>query len=322
MTRTLTVLGLSLLASLAGLHAQSEEAEQDFESWRERYELGPGDVINFAYYGRPELDRPGIRIAPDGTVSYLQATNVNINGLTIDEARRLFDERLASYFRNPRVIITPEEIGSKRYSIMGKVVKRGVYTLDRPLTLIEAVARAGGMEVGLFEQNTVELADMERSFIVRGDTRLDVNFQKLFLKGDMAQNIGIEPNDYIYFASNVTNQYYVFGAVGQPGVQSFTPNATVVTALSRRLGYDPKAWIHRVIVVRGSLTNPEVFEVNVADILTGRTPDFRLQPKDIVYVADRPTAELEELADAAIRAFITSAAVNFVNIHTPHIINN
>ncbi|MGE9297334.1 MAG: polysaccharide biosynthesis/export family protein, partial [Puniceicoccales bacterium] len=219
--RALILIACLLLAHLLCAEDPLNGAEG---SWRDRYELGPGDVINFSLYGRPELDRPGIRISPDGTISYLQATNVNVNGLTIDEARRLFDERLRANFRNPRVIITPEEVGSKRYSIMGKVMKRGVFTLDRPLTLVEAVARAGGVQVGLFEQNTIELADMERSFVVRGNQQLDVDFQKLFLEGDMSQNVGIEPNDYIYIASNVTNQYYVFGAVGQPGVQSFTPN--------------------------------------------------------------------------------------------------
>jgi len=315
----LAILTLVCLVALNCLAQETVIVEET--SWRERYELGPGDVINFAFYGRPELDRPGIRIAPDGTISYLQATNVDVNGLTIDEARIAFEKRLRNNFRNPRVIITPEEVGSKRYSVMGKVMKRGVFILDRPLTLVEAIARSGGVEVGLFEQNTIELADMERSFIVRGNQRLEVDFKKLFLEGDMSQNIGIEPNDYIYIASNITNEYYVFGAVGQPGVQSFTPNATIVTALTRRLGYQPKAWVDRVLVVRGNLTEPEVFEVNVADILQGKTQDFRLQPKDIIYVAERPTAELEELTDLAIRAFVTSAAVTFVNIHTPNIIN-
>ncbi|MGE9292704.1 MAG: polysaccharide biosynthesis/export family protein [Puniceicoccales bacterium] len=316
--RYTVLLALCLLAGMVRAGAE-DAAEQPVESWRTRYELGPGDVVNFAFYGRPELDRNGIRIAPDGTISYLQATNVNISGLTLGEAREKIEERLRKYFRDVRVIVTPEELASKRYTVMGKVMKRGVYTLERPLTLVEAVARAGGTEVGLFEQNTVELADMERSFIVRGDEKLPVDFQKLFLEGDLAQNVQIEPNDYIYLASNVTNEYYVFGAVGQPGVQSFTPNATIVTALSRRLGFGNKARFDRVIVVRGSLEHPEIFDVNVGDILTGKQKDFRLKPKDIIYVPRRPTAEAEELADLAIRAFITSAAVNYVDLHTPHI---
>ncbi|WOO42029.1 polysaccharide biosynthesis/export family protein [Rubellicoccus peritrichatus] len=291
-------------------------------SWRERYEVGPGDVINFSFYGRPELDRPGIRIAPDGTIGYLQALGVEVAGMTIDEIRLTFQERLSKYFREPRIIVTPGEISSKRYVVLGKVTEKGIYTLDRPMTLVEAVARAGGMEVGLFEQNTVELADMDRSFLSRGGEKVPVDFRALFLEGDLKQNVEIEPNDYIYIASNTVNSYYVLGAVNSQSVQAFTPGATLVTAITRRSGFSPKAWLQKVIVVRGSLQDPEVFVVDIADILTGDAPDFPLQPKDIVYVSDRPFSKVEELLDAAIRGFLTSATTNWVNKNFPDLIEN
>lgn len=282
-------------------------------SWRQRYELGPGDVLNFSLYGRPELDRRGLRIAPDGTVNFLEANEVSIAGKTIDEARLILEQKLTSHFKNPRIIITPEEIGSKRFTILGKVINKGVYTLDRPMSLVEAVANAGGMETGLYEKSTVELADLDRSFISRDGQPMKVNFRKLFLESDMKENLSIEPGDFIYIASSVMNQYYVFGAVRSPGVQGFSPGASVASTMARREGITEKAWLDRILVVRGTLDRPEVIPVNLKSILAGQEKDFPLLPRDIVYVADRPWAKAEEILGLATRAFISGATTGWVN---------
>lgn len=284
-------------------------------SWRNRYELGPGDVINFALFGRPELDRPGFRIAPDGTISYLQAQNIQVAGLTLDEARLAIEQGLAPHFRSPRVIITPQEVGSKRFTILGKVVNRGVVPLARPITLVEAIANAGGLETGLFEQNTVELADLERSFISRRGQRLPVDFRRLLHEGDMSHNLEIEPNDFIYIASTISNDYYVLGAVASPGVQGLTPDASVVAAIARRGGFTERAWKARVLVIRGSFDHPQTFPINVQEVLAAKARDFKLQPKDIVYVADHPWVEVEDILNSALAAFVTSATSSWVNMN-------
>lgn len=323
---------LTHVCLLASLHGQESatpaasvpgnQAPSSPTSWRSRYELGPGDVINFSLFGRPELDRPGFRIAPDGTVSYLQAQNIKVAGLTLDEARLAIEKGLTSNFRSPRVIITPQEVGSKRFTILGKVVNKGVVTLERPITLVEAIANAGGIETGLFEQNTVELADLERSFISRNGQRLPVDFRRLLHDGDMSRNIEIEPNDFIYVASTISNDYYVLGAVANPGVQGLTPDASVVSAISRRGGLNERAWPDRVLVVRGSFDKPQTFIVNVKDILAAKEKDFKLQPKDIVYIADRPWAVAEDILKLALSAFVTSATSNWVNLNVDPIINS
>ena len=282
-------------------------------SWRDRYVLGPGDVITFSLYGRPELDRNGFRISPDGRISYLQAQGILVNGLTIDEARVKIQKSLKDHFKSPRVIITPKEIGSKRFSILGKVVKKGVYTLDSPTTLVEAVAQAGGIETGLFERKTVEIADMDRSFLSRGGKRLPINFRKLFNEGDLSQNVGIEPNDFIYIASAVANDYYVLGAVKSPGVQGITPDASLVSAITRRGGVTDQAWTDRVLVVRGSFNKPQTFVINFKDVLAAKEKDFKLLPNDIVYVAERPWVKAEEILKLAVSAFTTSAASAWIN---------
>ena len=284
----------------AGSNAKTKAA------WQTRYTLGPNDVVSFAFYGRPDLTRIGVLIGPDGRLGYLEAQGVMASGLTLDELREAVTAELAKYYRKPRVVVTPGEFRSKKFYVLGKVVNKGAYTLERPFTVIEAVAQAGGLETGIFQLNTVELADLPRSFLIRNQQRVAVDFEKLFRYGDLSQNILLEPDDYIYFPSSIANEIYVLGSVRSPGAQGLAIDASVVGAVTLGGGFTERAYKQRVLVVRGGLENPERFVINVADILAGKRPDFRLEPRDIVYVSDRPWARVEDLADVAATAFITT----------------
>jgi protein involved in polysaccharide export with SLBB domain len=275
-------------------------------SWRNRYTLGPGDILNLALYGRPELDRNDVFIRPDGCIDYLQARNVPATGRTIDELRAALETELAETYRHVQVMISPVELRSKRYYIIGKVVDNGSFPMNHPITLIEAVARARGIETGLFEQNTVELADLPRSLLIRQGRRVPVDFARLFLQGDLTQNVELEPEDYLYFPSANTNEVFILGEVAQPGISGFNTNMTVVGAIALRGGFTKAAFRQRVLVVRGSLERPERFVIDTADVVAGRAPDFPLMPKDIVYVAARPWRYAEELLDTAVNTFLQS----------------
>ncbi len=283
-------------------------------AWQQRLTLGPGDVLNLSLFGAPELTREEIPVGPDGRISYLEAQNVSAAGLTIDEFREHLGEELAKYRRAPQPIITPAVYRSKKYFVLGKVVQKGVFTLDRPITIIEAVARARGLETGLSDRNLVELADLSRSFLARGGHHMPVNFEKLFLDGDLTQNIPLEPGDYLYFPAGDLKEVYVLGEVFQPGALTFSPDTGALAAIAARGGFTDRAWKKRLLVIRGSLNHPEMFVVNANEVLSAKTADFRLQPKDIVYVSNRPWIRAEELLDTAATAFVESAVVTWTGL--------
>lgn len=288
--------------------------------WQERLTLGAGDTLDFSLLESPDLARRGVVIGPDGRVTYLQAENIQAVGLTIDELRAKFDEELGKFYRSPRTIITPVAYQSKKYFVLGAVANKGVYPLNRPTTVIEAIAQAGGLEIGMFERSTVELADLAHSFLVRGSQRVPVDFERLFERGDLSQNIAIEPDDYLYFASAGANEIYVLGEVMNPGVLAFAQRATVVSALAARGGFTDKAYKSRVLVVRGSLENPETFVVDTTAILSAKKTDFKLQPKDIVYVSANPWLTALDVLDGAARAFMQAAIVQATSLNVEPLI--
>jgi protein involved in polysaccharide export with SLBB domain/capsular polysaccharide biosynthesis protein len=277
--------------------------------WQQRLTLGPGDLLNLSVFGQPELTQTQVPVGPDGRISYLEAQNVMAAGLTVDEFRAALNSELGKFRSAPEVIVVPAEYRSKKYYILGAVVKKGAFSLNRPMTIIEALSQADGLETGVVDHNQVVLADLSRSFIARQGKHLPVDFEKLFLEGDLSQNIALEPNDYLYFPSGDRQLIFVLGEVRFPGVLTFNPHTSTLEAIAVRGGFSDRAWETHLLVIRGSLDHPQTFIVNGTDVLSAKTADFQLQPRDIVYVSSRPWIRAEDLLDDATTAFVQAAVI-------------
>jgi protein involved in polysaccharide export with SLBB domain len=278
--------------------------------WQQRLTLGPGDLLNLQLFNMPDSALKDLPIGPDGRISFLQARDIMAAGLTIDELRGKMDEALTKYYQNPRTIITPSAFHSKKYIVLGAVMTKGVFNFDRPLSVIEALARAGGLQTGLYGRDTVELADLGHSFLVRNSQRVPVDFERLFERGDLSQNVALQPDDFLYFAPASANEVYVLGQVADPGVAAFLPRTSAIAVIAARGGFTREAYRSRVLVIRGSLNNPHTFVVDAAAILAAKQPDFKLQAKDIVYVSNSPWVKAEQLLDTVATAFIQGFVVN------------
>jgi len=139
---------------------------------------------------------------------------------------------------------------------------------------------------------------------------LPVNFQKLLRGGDTAQNVYLEPDDCIYLPSSLVSQVYVLGAVNGPRPVGFMDNMTVSTAIAKALGTAPGAQLSHVAIVRGSLNEPKIAIVDFKAIVTGRAPDVRLEPRDIIYVPQSPYRTIERYAKMVTDTFVNTVAAN------------
>ncbi|MGZ4975200.1 MAG: polysaccharide biosynthesis/export family protein, partial [Limisphaerales bacterium] len=292
-------------------HIYYTNAPAPRSQWQQRLTLGPGDVLNLGFYGETNLAKFDVVVGMDGRISYLQAQGVMAAGLTIDQLRDRLNEELKKYFRTPRVIVSPVAYHSKKYYVLGKVGQRGVYVLNRPITILEAVSRARGLETGIINRDAVDLADLQHSFLVRNGKRVPVDFERLFFQGDFSQNAYLEPDDFLFFPPAALQEVYVLGEVRNPGIVVWNPKLTVIKAIADRSGFNDQGWKHHVLVVRGSLQHPETFIVNTWAALDAREADFKLKSRDIIYVARRPWARAEELLDTAAIAFLQSAVTEW-----------
>jgi len=294
--------------------------------WQKRFTLGPGDLLDVSLYEQPDSLRIGLSIGPDGRLSYMQARDVMATGLTVDELRAKLEEVLAKFHLSPRVVILPTAYNSKRYYVLGNVVQKGVFLLDRPLSIIEAIARAKGFSTLVQARNTFLLSDLSRSFLIRKEAdgsfkRVDVNFEALFLRGDLSQNQALAPDDYLYFPPLDLPEVYVLGEVRTPGPLTFTPEMTALRTIVARGGFTEKAYRQKVLVIRGSLTQPKTFVVNAPAVLRAQAPDFQLEARDIIYVSRKPWSKAEELLEGAMSDFIRAMVITWTGHNVGPIIS-
>lgn len=282
-------------------------------AWQTRYTLGPGDTLNFSVYDRADLARENVQIAPDGTVSYLQAVAVRADGLTLDQLRSRIEEALSKYQKNIKVIITPSAVASKEFAIIGRVRKPGSYVLDRPTTVLEAISLAEGVQIGTVRSSAFELADFERSFVARKGRKLNVDLARLYYEGDFSQNAFLEPDDYIYVASNLENEIYVIGEVQEAGRRRMPVKLTLVKAIAEAGGFTDAAYRTHVLLVRGSIHHPTTQIANVKAILEGREADIPLQTRDIIFVSRHPFNIVERALDNAIITFMQTVTAETMN---------
>jgi len=283
--------------------------------WQERLTLGPGDALEISLYGQKDTSRQ-IIIGPDGRFSFLQAMDVTGTGSTVDELRAHLENILMKFHLAPRVVISPAAFRSKKYYLLGNVQGRGAYPLDKPVTIVEAVARAHGFVVASPQRSSFTLTDFSQAFLMRRQadgnfTREPVDFESLFQRGELQHNKLLAPDDYLYFPPTGLEEVYVLGSVAGTGPLSYSKDLTVLGAIAGRGGFTDAAWKERVLVVRGSLNKPETFVVNMGKTLRAVEKDFALQPKDIIYVARKPWAKAEELLEAASSDFVRAIAVSW-----------
>lgn len=305
--------GSSATAAATGNFARTATGEPIKSEWRsapkEAFRLGPGDVLELEIIG-DGTTRATTTVGADGRIYYYLLPGLSVSGLTLPETKALLEKQLLTYVRKPDVSITLRTVTSKRVWVLGRLNTPGIYPLTSPMTVVEAISRAGGLFTSRFSGTTEELADLHHSFLIRGGKPIAIDFNRLLREGDMSQNIYLQPDDYIYLPSALSKEVQILGAVKSPRPIGFMDQVTLVSAISSAGGPDRNAQLSHVAIVRGSLSQPEIAIADLGAILAGKQPDIKLEPRDIVYV---PTASFESLSKYAgmiVDTFVRTVSAN------------
>ena len=156
------------------------------------YVIGPDDVLAVNVWKEPEISRM-LPVRPDGNISLPLAGDLKASGRTPTQLQKEITDQLVEYLSNPEVTVLVQEAKSHKFNIMGEVEKPGSYVMGGPMTVLDAIATAGGLR---------EFARATKIYVLRVNTdgsriRLPFNYKQVIKGKDLRADVQLQPRDTI-----------------------------------------------------------------------------------------------------------------------------
>ncbi len=292
------------------------------------YRIEAGDVLQIVVWDHPELSasmlpgpvlgapggagvaasplqpQSGFEVDQQGVLDFPYAGKLKVTGLTSSELHQQLTERLARYLRNPKLSVRILAYRSKRVYVDGEVKQPGVQAInDLPMTLTEAINRAGGMN---------PTADQSRIIIHREGKSYPINLPQLVQRGVNPASIMLASGDVVRVISRDESKIFISGEVTAPrALPMRNGRLTLNEALGEAGGINPVTGdARRVYVIRRSSTESMVYQLDAnAPGALAVAEGFELNPKDVVYVAATPLTNWNRTISAMIPGALPTAVI-------------
>jgi len=154
------------------------------------YIIGPSDVLTITVWKEPTLSGT-ILVRPDGMISLALLGDVQASGLTPLQLADQITAKLKKYIQDPNVSVVISQIHSKVVYLLGEVVKRGPVEMTPGMTMLQAVASAGGL---------TDFANQRKIYLLRNvsgsQMRIPIRYKDA-LKGKSSLDLVLKPGDTI-----------------------------------------------------------------------------------------------------------------------------
>ena len=178
---------MTLIAKAADIRQLAHAANPAIPEYR----LGSEDVIEVFVWKQPDLTATVV-IRPDGRISLPLTNELEASGKTAIQLQKDITERLREYVTQPIVNVIVKQVNSLKISILGEVRKPDVYRIKNQVTVLDAIAMAGGF---------TDFARPNRVIVIRnapfGTQRIKVNVKQVVADGSKAQ-FYLQPQDTVY----------------------------------------------------------------------------------------------------------------------------
>jgi polysaccharide export outer membrane protein len=247
------------------------------------YRVGPRDQLEITVFGHADLSG-SYTVSADGSISFPLIGELPVAGRTPRDIEGAIAQRLAEGFlKNPQVSVRVAEFRSQRVFVMGEVGQPGPVALTGSLTLLEAVAKAGGLsktagtELIVLRRN--DPADTAAGPLLLGQAGAReiarVGLAEL-QSGRIKENIALQDGDTILVPT--AEPVFVLGQVKTPGMIPYTRDLTVFKALSLAGGATDLASTRRIRIIRIVGGEKKEIPAKLTDVL---------QPGDTLMVPTR-----------------------------------
>ena len=241
------------------------------------YIIGEGDTLQISVWGVDRLNFP-VKVRPDGMITVPGLGDVAASGLKPRDLQNDLTKKLKNLVKNPIVTVTVTDITNSKAYIFGTGVKSGVYDLNRKTTLLQILCGLGD----------VTSADLKRAYLERKGKVIKKDFYKLFVEGDMADDIDMESNDALFIPGWQDKYVYVIGAVATPKAILYHEDMTIMQAILEAGGFTKFASPNDTTVDRKDKGKDIVIPVKLKKLINDAelNQNIKLMPGDYIIVKE------------------------------------
>jgi polysaccharide export outer membrane protein len=155
------------------------------------YVIGIEDVLAVHVWREPEVSTR-VPVRPDGNISLPLINDVKAAGYTPNQLADRLRDALKKHLVDPDVTVVVEQVNSKKFYVMGEVVRPGAYPLLENTSVLQALTAAGGFR---------EFANTKKVQVLKGagpyHKRLVFDYSAVIRGKKAEQNVLLEPGDTI-----------------------------------------------------------------------------------------------------------------------------
>lgn len=156
------------------------------------YRIGAGDVLEITVFGEETLSRSGLVVKPDGKISFPLVGDVQAGGRTSAEVKEQLETNLREYIPAAVASVSVVQLASLQYYVVGKVNKPGVFTTSKTITVLQALALAGGLTPFAAENKIIIMRESGNQ-----TSKLPFNYKKIKNGDSTEQNIPLQRGDVV-----------------------------------------------------------------------------------------------------------------------------
>jgi polysaccharide biosynthesis/export protein len=182
---------LACVLALQVAVAEEKKADTAAASQEQLYIIQPNDMLEIFVWKEPDLTRK-VLVRPDGRISFPLVQDLQAAGITPGELKVQVEKKLSEFLSAPEVTIIVDAINSYRIYVLGKVQKPGIITIEKPVTVLQALALAGGFQ---------DFAKGQEMTVIRSygkeNNLFDFNYHEVIKGKRPEQNILLKTGDVV-----------------------------------------------------------------------------------------------------------------------------
>ncbi len=224
-------------------------------------------------------------VRPDGRTSFPFIGDIKVAGLTVEEVRKLINEKYRQYVRNLEITVVIERVVNPTIFVMGEVIGPGDLTITGPLFLSQVISRAKGLTPTADGKHVMVI----RRFGVSKPVVFHADIDSVLLKGDISKDVLLNEDDMVYVPRAARHRFFICGEVNVPGVYPIFPEdpLTLSQAISMANGFRVTAALSSVMILRRVEGQPpRAIQVDFKEVLSkgNLNQDILIQKNDVIFL--------------------------------------